>query len=517
MPQIYPPKKTVRPEKSAYGVDLASRKPGETTYALKVRTLHLLDQRATSLRRTNRYGEAGNAMRQYGTLKREIEGKPSTAASVKGAKKPKVVDVPNSTSYAKYVSKSPVSPGATYDIRKPLPLLTPTTPLEHVRDFSRQMLGVPDQLRRGASDSISQAFGYGKIDPNIYENDPASRISAKAAGLADYVIPGWGQALVFTQGVEIGTSMATEGVRKTASRLVAGANPFAPNLRAEDRILRGIGLVGIIVGGVRGGKSLRTALSDEGAMARAVSARTGTSYQQSLGLVKEIKANVQKGELSAGSRPTPKGGLAPRVTGSPNRTKNAPPPSSGFVREIRTNAPKGSAPAKVGGKKANNPPLTAKLNAGHVFGGRPAHNVDLEQFAIEVLKIDPKENPFRRLSVAPHGKLAQVIMRHTGRDVTHYQFVIDGSRIRHIWREHGPGATAKNLTYRQANLTEADFDIIHQVLANPDRVTYEGSRKGGLPNFSMEKAIGNGYTVRVELRGEQNRKMAVVGLTKLLP
>jgi valyl-tRNA synthetase len=83
-------------------------------------------------------------------------------------------------------------------------------------------------------------------------------------------------------------------------------------------------------------------------------------------------------------------------------------------------------------------------------------------------------------------------------DFSEYEFFIDTFGIRHTLKHHG---IAKIEDSRgQVIVTDKDFELIIDILKDPDLVFYDGKSNLGKDVFQFQKRVGNRYIILKEVR-----------------
>ncbi|MEA5259619.1 hypothetical protein VB264_17610 [Arcicella aquatica] len=95
-------------------------------------------------------------------------------------------------------------------------------------------------------------------------------------------------------------------------------------------------------------------------------------------------------------------------------------------------------------------------------------------------------------------ELSNILTQQSGIQLTNYRFSIDVYAIKHIIKNHGVPEieTPKG----QVAITDADFNLIPEILQNPDLVFYDGQNKLGKDVFQFQKIIGDKYVIIKEVR-----------------
>lgn len=91
---------------------------------------------------------------------------------------------------------------------------------------------------------------------------------------------------------------------------------------------------------------------------------------------------------------------------------------------------------------------------------------------------------------------------HTLRDPQATRHVLDAYGVKHILNSHGHAG--REASRGQLPVTEADLELIPEILAHPDSVSYGGENARGQPLIRYEKVIGDVYYYVEEFRGKFN-------------
>jgi len=109
------------------------------------------------------------------------------------------------------------------------------------RGVTQPVLSLPTSAMHQGSTSISRGLGNGPVHPEIYDKDPASRISNNVGAYAPYLIPGVGPALAAMQKADVAAQFAEDPVQ-AGRDLYDNAAPWKAKT-PEERFLRSIQLV----------------------------------------------------------------------------------------------------------------------------------------------------------------------------------------------------------------------------------------------------------------------------------
>lgn len=95
-------------------------------------------------------------------------------------------------------------------------------------------------------------------------------------------------------------------------------------------------------------------------------------------------------------------------------------------------------------------------------------------------------------------EMATFLSEQSGISLNNYKFSVDVYAIRHIIKNHSQSEieTPKG----QIAITDGDFELIIDILENPDLVFYDGKNKLGKDVFQFQKLIENKYVVIKEVR-----------------
>jgi hypothetical protein len=80
-------------------------------------------------------------------------------------------------------------------------------------------------------------------------------------------------------------------------------------------------------------------------------------------------------------------------------------------------------------------------------------------------------------------------------DASGFRHTVDASEARHVVKKHGERATEGRRG--QIAITSADWEMIPDILANPDAVSASVSKRGGLPGLLYEKRV-DGHVIYIE-------------------
>ena len=83
-------------------------------------------------------------------------------------------------------------------------------------------------------------------------------------------------------------------------------------------------------------------------------------------------------------------------------------------------------------------------------------------------------------------------------NLTDFCFSLDAYSIKHILNNHQ--LVQKEHNRGQETVTEQDFELLPEILENPDIVFYDGKNKLGKDCFQFQKTIGNKFVVIKEVR-----------------
>jgi hypothetical protein len=153
---------------------------------------------------------------------------------------------------------------------------------------TQPVLSAPTAAMRQGSTSISRGLGNGPVHPEIYDQDPASRISNNVGSYAPYLIPLVGPALAATQTADMGSQILIDP-RKAASDFYDGAAPWKAKT-PEDMVLRSIGLAATVAGVAKATKTDQAVGKAVRSLQDKIPKRKGKIMQKSAGpLVPELR------------------------------------------------------------------------------------------------------------------------------------------------------------------------------------------------------------------------------------
>ena len=95
-------------------------------------------------------------------------------------------------------------------------------------------------------------------------------------------------------------------------------------------------------------------------------------------------------------------------------------------------------------------------------------------------------------------EMATLLSEQSGISLNNYKFSIDVYAIKHIIKNHGYQEI--EIPKGQIAITDKDFELIVDILENPDLVFYDGKNKLGKDVFQFQKMIGDKYIVIKEVR-----------------
>jgi hypothetical protein len=96
--------------------------------------------------------------------------------------------------------------------------------------------------------------------------------------------------------------------------------------------------------------------------------------------------------------------------------------------------------------------------------------------------------PYERTEIMPVGPdEAERVKNETGLDIAGRQHVIASDYLQHIERRHGP------LSGDRTPLTEDDYQLLPELISNPDQVTMSPKLHLGMPVIEYRKQIGDLY------------------------
>ena len=95
-------------------------------------------------------------------------------------------------------------------------------------------------------------------------------------------------------------------------------------------------------------------------------------------------------------------------------------------------------------------------------------------------------------------QVATILSEQSGILLTNYKFSIDVYAIKHILKNHG--IPEIEIPKGQIAVNDKDFELIIDILENPDLVFYDGKNKLGKDVFQFQKMLGDKYIVLKEVR-----------------
>ena len=119
------------------------------------------------------------------------------------------------------------------------------------------------------------------------------------------------------------------------------------------------------------------------------------------------------------------------------------------------------------------------------------------QELIQLIKNQSNENKTITLGII-NEQVAKQILLDSNIDVRNYEITIDIYAVRHIFKNHGNAL--KEAKRGQFAVQESDFEMIEQVINNPDFVFYDGKNKIGRDVLQFQKQINNRYIILKEVR-----------------
>lgn len=121
----------------------------------------------------------------------------------------------------------------------------------------------------------------------------------------------------------------------------------------------------------------------------------------------------------------------------------------------------------------------------------------LPEFITESLRQLSPENKQIILGSVPDSIVQQLIIE-CGVDLTNYVFTIDIYAVRHIMKSHGN--SQKEEARGQKAVTANDFELICQIINEPDVVFYDGKNRLGREIIQFQKRVGDRYIILKEVR-----------------
>ena len=95
-------------------------------------------------------------------------------------------------------------------------------------------------------------------------------------------------------------------------------------------------------------------------------------------------------------------------------------------------------------------------------------------------------------------QVATILSEQSGILLTNYKFSMDVYAIKHILKNHG--IPEIEIPKGQIAVNDKDFELIIDILENPDLVFYDGKNKLGKDVFQFQKMLGDKYIVIKEVR-----------------
>ena len=97
-----------------------------------------------------------------------------------------------------------------------------------------------------------------------------------------------------------------------------------------------------------------------------------------------------------------------------------------------------------------------------------------------------------------NSEIATLLSEQSGINLNNYKFSVDVYAIKHIIKNHGYSEI--EIPKGQIAITDKDFELIIDILENPDLVFYDDKNKLGKDVFQFQKMIGDKYIVIKEVR-----------------
>ena len=121
----------------------------------------------------------------------------------------------------------------------------------------------------------------------------------------------------------------------------------------------------------------------------------------------------------------------------------------------------------------------------------------IREFLNFVRNLKDNKNKVLSLGKIPE-KLAIQLSEDSEIKIVNYEFVIDVYAVKHILRNHSN--SDKERKRGQKNITDEDFELIPEIINNPDIVFYDGKNDLGRDTFQFQKKIDDKYVIIKEVR-----------------
>ena len=119
------------------------------------------------------------------------------------------------------------------------------------------------------------------------------------------------------------------------------------------------------------------------------------------------------------------------------------------------------------------------------------------QKLIQSVKNQSNDNKTVTLGII-NEQVAKQILLDSNIDVRNYVITIDIYAVKHIFKNHSNAE--KEEKRGQFAIQESDFEMIEQVINNPDFVFYDGKNRIGRDVLQFQKQINNRYIILKEVR-----------------
>ena len=130
---------------------------------------------------------------------------------------------------------------------------------------------------------------------------------------------------------------------------------------------------------------------------------------------------------------------------------------------------------------------------------------DLTAFITYCLSPDPPENKQIVLGPIPSLVIEKVLL-DSSIDLTSYVFTIDVYAVRHIMKSHGN--KLKEEVRGQKAITVDDFNLLYDIVSQPDTVFYDGLNRIGREVLQFQKQVGDLHIILKEVR-TRKRQLAL--------
>lgn len=144
--------------------------------------------------------------------------------------------------------------------------------------------------------------------------------------------------------------------------------------------------------------------------------------------------------------------------------------------------------------------------------GQDALNQAQQSIRALVTKTREPGNASERVSFAPVPDWLARAATAAGLDIAGFSHAIDSSAVRHVIKKHGDEKTEQ--ARGQVAVTEADFELIPDVVAGPDKVLFGTKNRLGKEQVVYLKKLPDGSTLYLEEVRTGRRELAAVSLRK---